>query len=57
MLTSKDKWFGVTYKEDKDSVVSELQALIHAEFIRKSYSEIKNKRGGAANQVAFPFAA
>ena len=30
VLTSKDKWFGVTYKEDKDSVVSELQALIHA---------------------------
>ncbi len=28
VLTSKDKWFGVTYKEDKDSVVSELQALI-----------------------------
>nr|DAP70851.1 MAG TPA: hypothetical protein [Caudoviricetes sp.] len=27
------------------------------EFIRKSYSEIKNKRGGAANQAAFPFAA
>lgn len=28
VLTSKDKWFGVTYKEDKESVVSQLQALI-----------------------------
>ena len=28
VLTSKDKWFGVTYKEDKESVVSALQALI-----------------------------
>lgn len=28
VLTSKDKWFGVTYKEDKKSVVSALQALI-----------------------------
>ena len=26
VVTSKDKWIGVTYKEDKDSVVSELQA-------------------------------
>ncbi len=30
VLTSKDKWFGVTYKEDKESVVSQLQALIEA---------------------------
>ena len=30
VLKSMDKWYGVTYKEDKDSVVSELQALIHA---------------------------
>ena len=45
VLTSKDKWFGVTYKEDKDSVVSELQALIHAGVIRKSYSEIKIREG------------
>ena len=28
VLTSKDKWFGVTYKEDKESVVSELRRLI-----------------------------
>lgn len=28
VLTSKDKWFGVTYKEDKDLVVSEVKALV-----------------------------
>lgn len=28
VLTSRDKWFGVTYKEDKESVVNELGALI-----------------------------
>lgn len=28
VLTSKDKWFGVTYKEDKESVVAELRNLI-----------------------------
>jgi dTDP-glucose pyrophosphorylase len=27
VLESKDKWFGVTYKEDKDSVVAKLKAL------------------------------
>ncbi len=30
VLVSKDKWFGVTYKEDKESVVGELKALIEA---------------------------
>lgn len=28
VLQSKDKWFGVTYKEDKDSVMSSIKALI-----------------------------
>ncbi len=28
VLTSADKWFGVTYKEDKDTVVKEITALI-----------------------------
>lgn len=28
VLTSNDKWFGVTYKEDKATVVEEIQALI-----------------------------
>ena len=27
VLSSKDKWFGVTYKEDKPFVVSSIQAL------------------------------
>ena len=29
VLKSKDRWFGVTYKEDKDSVVNSLRALIN----------------------------
>ncbi len=28
VLTSKDKWFGVTYKEDKESVVESIRELI-----------------------------
>ena len=28
VLTSKEKWFGVTYKEDKEAVVSSIRALI-----------------------------
>lgn len=28
VLTSQDEWFGVTYKEDKDSVKASIQALI-----------------------------
>ena len=27
VLKSRDQWYGVTYKEDKDSVVSALQAM------------------------------
>ena len=27
MLSSSDKWFGVTYKEDKPEVVARIQAL------------------------------
>ena len=27
MLSSTDKWFGVTYKEDKPDVVAKIQAL------------------------------
>ncbi len=30
VLGSKDKWFGVTYKEDKDSVVSAVRGLVDA---------------------------
>lgn len=30
VLESKDKWFGVTYKEDKESVVQAIKALINA---------------------------
>jgi len=28
VLESKDKWFGVTYKEDKPVVVQEIQTLV-----------------------------
>mgnify|MGYP003445724678 CR=1 FL=1 len=28
VLESRDKWFGVTYKEDKDAVIASIQALI-----------------------------
>ena len=28
VLESKDKWFGVTYKEDKESVVQAIQKLV-----------------------------
>ena len=27
MLSSKDEWFGVTYKEDKPSVVAKIQKM------------------------------
>lgn len=30
VLESKDKWFGVTYKEDKESVVEAIKELIRA---------------------------
>lgn len=30
VLQSKDKWFGVTYKEDKDAVIASIKALIEA---------------------------
>lgn len=30
VLKSNDKWFGVTYKEDKESVVKEVRALVDA---------------------------
>lgn len=30
VLSSKDKWFGVTYKEDKESVVASIRELIEA---------------------------
>ena len=28
VLSSSDNWFGVTYKEDKDTVVEEIRSLI-----------------------------
>lgn len=30
VLESKDRWFGVTYKEDKESVVEAIKALVNA---------------------------
>lgn len=30
VLESRDRWFGVTYKEDKDSVVSSIRSLVDA---------------------------
>lgn len=30
VLESKDKWFGVTYKEDKDAVISSIKGLVEA---------------------------
>ena len=30
VLESKDKWFGVTYKEDKQAVVDAIKGLIDA---------------------------
>ena len=30
VLESKDKWFGVTYREDKDAVVSAVRELVDA---------------------------
>lgn len=38
VLQSKDKWFGVTYKEDKEAVVSSIRALVDAgEYPKKLY--------------------
>ena len=30
LLETKDKWFGVTYKEDKPAVVASIQKLVDA---------------------------
>ena len=30
VLETKDKWFGVTYKEDKPAVVASIQKLVDA---------------------------
>lgn len=30
VLETKDKWFGVTYREDKAAVVASIRRLIHA---------------------------
>ena len=30
LLESRDKWFGVTYKEDKQTVVDEIRKLVEA---------------------------
>ena len=32
LLPTEDKWFGVTYREDKDKVVGSLRALIESGF-------------------------
>jgi hypothetical protein len=32
VLPTEDKWFGVTYREDKDKVVGSLRALIESGF-------------------------
>lgn len=41
VLESKDKWFGVTYKEDKDAVVSAVRGLIDAGIYPEKLFEIK----------------
>lgn len=41
VLKSKDKWFGVTYKEDKESVVQELKVLIRTDAYPDILFEVK----------------
>lgn len=36
VLKSEDQWFGVTYKEDRETVVEAVKVLIDKEFIRTS---------------------
>ena len=41
VLPTTDKWFGVTYKEDKDFVVRSFRALIEAgEYRRNLYEDL-----------------
>ena len=44
VLESEDKWYGVTYKEDKPVVVEAIQALKDEESIRRNYGR-KTKDG------------
>ena len=42
VLPTTDKWFGVTYKEDKESVVNSFRALIDAGvYGRDLYADLK----------------
>ena len=42
VLNSKDKWFGVTYKEDRDSVVESLRGLIQSGVYPEKLDEKRN---------------
>lgn len=42
MLPTQDSWFGVTYKEDKDSVIRAFRALIESgQYSRELYSDLQ----------------
>lgn len=41
VLQSHDQWFGVTYKEDKESVTAALRGLIEKEFTRQNCSNLR----------------
>lgn len=41
VLETQDKWFGVTYKEDKDAVVQSFRELINNGVLREElYSDL-----------------
>lgn len=45
VLETKDKWFGVTYKEDKPAVVASIQKLVVQAFTRRNCSKSIALRG------------
>ena len=43
-MTTDDKWYGMTYKEDKDKVVEALQALVEkGEYPANLWASLKAK--------------
>lgn len=42
VLETTDKWFGVTYPEDKQAVQDSIKELIEKEFIQKNYGNKKS---------------
>lgn len=44
VLDTTSKWFGVTYPEDRQSVVDKIQALVDAGEYPQSCSEFVNQR-------------